>query len=213
MPRKREPFKFKSDDRIAITGQPGTGKSVFTNYLASLIPEDRLLIIDPLDQYGNFPDACRIVPQDIDPVAEFNEIARQVMLKGDKTVFVEEAQRYMPEGEHIGKDTMAMINRGRNFGVGIVAISQRIQHINKNFWDVAQNIVFFRPGLKTRGRYLAEFVAPDAKAAIEHLPDHQFIYYSLRDDSWNKAILTFPGNKPPDTTPTTPEPPKVEDVN
>ena len=213
MPRVRRRFKFKSDDRIAITGQPGTGKSVFTNYLAHQIPHERLLIVDPLGQYNDFPDSCRIIPKDIDPTEEFNEIARQVMAKGNMTVFVEEAQRYMPEGKAIGDAAMAMINRGRNYGVGIVAVSQRIQHINKNFWDVAQNIVFFRPGLKTRGAYLAEFVAKDAQLAIQALPDHEFIYYSLRDDSWNKAKLTFPGNKPPETKPApAPAEPEVETV-
>ena len=196
MPRKRGPFNFKTDDRIAVTGQPGTGKTIFTMYLASLIPEDRLLIVDPLDQYGKFPDKCRFVALDVDPAKEFNDLAKQIMARGNVTVFVEEAQRYMPEGQAIGPDTMAMINRGRNFGIGIVAISQRIQHITKNYWDLAQNIVFFRPGLKTR-TILGEFVTKDAKLAIENLKDREFIHFSLRDDTWNKAMLKFPQDRPP----------------
>ncbi len=196
MPRKRGPFNFKTDDRIAVTGQPGTGKSVFTMYLATLIPEDRLLIVDPLDQYGQFPDKCRYVPKDTSPAEEFNALAKQVMARGNVTLFVEEAQRYMPEGKAIGEDTMAMINRGRNFGVGIVAISQRIQHITKNYWDLAQNIVFFRPGLKTR-TILGEFGTKDAKVAIENLRDREFIHFSLRDDTWNKAMLKFPQDRMP----------------
>ena len=196
MPRQRGPFNFKTDDRIAVNGQPGTGKTVFNAYLASLIPEDRLLIVDPLDQYRQFPDKCRYIPKDINPAQEFNDLAKQIMARGNVTVFVEEAQRYMPEGQAIGVDTMAMINRGRNFGIGIVAVSQRIQHITKNFFDTAQNIVFFRCGMNSR-EYLRKFVTPDARTAIEKLKDREFIHYSLRDDTWNKAALKFPQGRPP----------------
>jgi energy-coupling factor transporter ATP-binding protein EcfA2 len=194
MSRKRGPFNFKTDDRIAVTGQPGTGKSVFTMYLATLIPEDRLLIVDPLDQYRQFPDKCRYVPLDVDPEKEFNDLAKQILARGNVTVFVEEAQRYLPQDMSIGRDTMAMLNRRRNYGIGVVPISQRPQHINKNFWDLAQNIVFFRCGLATRD-YLRRFITPDAKTAIDHLKDTQFIYYSLRDDTWNKAMLKFPQDR------------------
>ncbi len=213
MPRVRTPFKFKTSDRIAVTGQPGTGKTVFMNYLAHQIPQERLWIVDPLGQYNDFPDANRIIPNDLDPEKEFDEIAREIMTLTDITLFVEEAHRYIPEFGKIGSNSMALINRGRNYGHGIVASTPRIQHINKNFFDLAQNVVFFRPGLKTRGRYLSELVAPDAKLAIEKLPDHEFIYYGLRDDTWNKAKLNFGGGKPPETTAApAPTEPEIESV-
>ena len=76
MPPKRnhDRLSLKSTDRICITGQPETGKTEFSQYLATLVDPKRLFIYDPLDQYKQFPDECRYVPIDEEPREEFNDI-------------------------------------------------------------------------------------------------------------------------------------------
>jgi DNA helicase HerA-like ATPase len=204
MPRTKTALAIKSSDRIGVFGQPGTGKTIFTKYLASLVPADHLKILDPLDQYGGFPNEARIVPDDLNPGQEFDALCASLYQQGNMTLFVEEAQLYLPESTLLGIHTAMLLNRGRNYGLGIVVCSQRIQDINKRFFDLAQTIIFFRCGMTSK-RYIRNLVAHDAADAVYTLKDHEFIYYSLRDDAWNKATLKFPqGRVPGDDQPTPP---------
>ena len=197
MPRKKGmPLDIQTDDRLAVIGQPGTGKTVFLKYLASLIPPDRLKIYDPLDQYQQFEDENRIVPVDSNPLQEFNTFARQMMAVGNKTIFVEEAQRYFPQDRPLPDDTAAMLNRGRNLGIGVFAISQRIAHINNNFFDLAQTLIIFRPGSQSY-QALKRMLPKDAYNAVIHLPDYQYVHISLRTEEWSKSTLVFPQGKAP----------------
>ena len=195
MTKTHDPLKVNTTDRFGIFGQPGTGKTKFVQYLATMVSESRLMIYDPLDQYTQFPDRCRVVPADINPLEEFDAFSKQMMARRNVTVFVEEAQQYLPEGQRIGPNTLAMLNRGRNFGVGVFVCSQRIQDITKRFFDLAQTVVFFRCGFTSR-RYIRELV-PEVAARINKLRDRHFLYFNLRTEDWNVSMLKFPEDRAP----------------
>lgn len=184
-------LRIKSTDRVCITGQPGTGKSTLVAYLASLFPEDQLLIIDPLEQYNSFPPECRFVPPDRNPAQEMDAIARQVMARGNMVLFIEEAQKYLPESHRIGDNTMALLNRGRNYGIGVFASTQRIQNLQKSFFDLCQVVIFFRPGFQSRA-YIRHMVTPEACKVINSLPNFHFVHYNLATEDWAVSRLQFP---------------------
>lgn len=182
---------IRSTDRVAITGQPGTGKTTLTTYLASLFPEDQLVIVDPLDQYRSFPDQCRYIPPDRNPAQEMDALSRQVMARGNTVLVVEEAQKYFPESAKVGENTMALLNRGRNYGIGVIASTQRIQHMGKYFFDLARVCIFFRCGFQSR-KYIQQMVPPEVARIIWSLPDYHFVHYNLHSEQWGVARLELP---------------------
>ena len=210
MPQTHDILKVTSTDRLGLFGQPGTGKTKLFQYLATLVPEERLMIYDPLDQYGQFPDRCREVPKDSNATQEVNDFCRRMMARGNVTVFVEEAQQYLPESHKIGDHTAAMLNRGRNYGIGVFVSSQRIQDITKRFFDLAQTIIFFRCGFTSRS-YIGALLPKDAAMRINRLQDRQFLYYDLRTENYNVSTLKFPQDRPP-TDGTIPPTVKIESV-
>ena len=183
-----------TDDRVVIVGQPRTGKTTLLKYIASLMRKDRVVIIDPLDQYRGFMDEARIIPADRNPMEEFNDIAKQIMARGNVTLIVEEAQKYLPESGKIGPDTMAMLNRGRNYGIGVIASTQRIQTITKNIWDISSTVIFFRPGFQSRS-YIKGMLPPEVYSKVISLPNRYFVYYSLETEDWGVGTLKIPGGK------------------
>ena len=210
MPRKHFPLEISSSDRVGIFGQPGTGKTKFTQYLCSLAPSDRLMIYDPLDQYGQFGDDNRYVPLDTNPVEEFDEMCKRLIACRNLTFFVEEAQQYLPESHRVGLNTAAMLNRSRNMGIGLVVCAQRIQDISKRFFDLAQIVIFFRCGVTSRS-YIATRMGKEVSGVVANLPDRHFLYYELRTDKWNISTLKFPQNRAP-TDGAIPASARVEEV-
>ena len=211
MPRTKARLTIKSSDRVGVVGQPGTGKTVFFKYLITLCDQKSRLIWDPLDQYGGFPDENRIVPEDLNPVQEFDDLCAKLYARGNVTVFVEEAQLYLPESQLLPVNTTKVLNRGRNFGIGLMVCSQRIQEINKRFFDLAQTVVFFRCGM-TSQNYIKKLVPKDVANEIFRLKDKEFIYFSLRTEEWNKSTLKFPQDKVPGDDSVTPSSVRMQDV-
>src|SRR4030042_4493860 len=148
---------MKADDRITLCGLPGQGKTTLARYLAALC-EPNLLIYDPLDQYTNFDPKCHYVPQS-DSLAEFESVCRKLCARSNVVFLIEEAERYLGQGKPIGPYAFDLINRGRNWGVGIIAVTRRIQRLSKDYFDLCQNVIAFRCGLKSR-EYLQDMLGP-----------------------------------------------------
>lgn len=185
-------MKISSTDRICISGLPGTGKTKFMCYLATLASPD-ILIIDPLDQYGMFPDECRYIPKRETP-NELEDICKSLFARSDVTLIIEEAEQYLAQGRPLLTYTSGLIRMGRNWGIGVWATTRRIQDINKRFFDLAQHCFFFRCGLKSRD-YIAdmigaEFVFPYPSPkynktgyTITTLPPYHCLHFNLDDET------------------------------
>lgn len=179
-------LEIRSTDRVTIAGLPGTGKTVLSKYLASLC-EPNLLVYDPLAQYDGFSDECRYIPKS-DNLAEFDAVCRQLRARGNITFFVEECERYIGQGKPLGEHAFDLINRGRNWGVGIVAITRRIQRLSKDYFDLCQHLFLFRIGLKSR-EYVADMIGWEVTRKVMRLPLYHFLHYNIETEDSSVHVL------------------------
>lgn len=177
-------------NRVTIAGLPGTGKTVLARFIASFYVPN-LLIYDPLSQYDGFPDECRYVPKG-DSLAEFDAVCRQLRARSGVVFMIEECERYLGQGKPLGEHTFDLINRGRNWNVGIVAVTRRIQRLSKDYFDLCQVCFFFKCGLKSRP-YLEDLIGKEAVGMIRRLPQYHFLYYNIETEEYLVRTLNLGG--------------------
>jgi len=140
---------------------------------------ENLLIYDPLNQYTTFPDKCRYIPAS-DSLAEFEAVCTSLCARKQVVFVVEECERYIGQGKPMGPNAFDLINRGRNWGIYIVAVTRRIQRLSKDFFDLCQGVVFFKCGLQSR-RYIEEMVGKEHLQHINSLEKYQFLFYQVEE--------------------------------
>ena len=193
----KKPLRISRSDRICIAGLPGTGKTTLAKFLASLCYPN-VLIYDPLDQYSGFESQCRYIPRS-DSQAEFNSICRRLRAQSNVMFVVEECERYVGQGKPLGEDAFDLINRGRNWNVGIIAVTRRIQRLSKDYFDLCQHIFLFKCGLKSRG-YLADMIGQAEANRVVRLPRYSFLYYNVETEESSVHRLRIEGLPAPDAT-------------
>ena len=197
MKNQGKPLRISRSDRITIAGLPGTGKTTLAKFLASLcLP--RVLIYDPLSQYSGFEDEYRYIPKS-DSQAEFNSICRRLRSQSNIMFVVEECERYIGQGRPLGDDAFDLVNRGRNWNVGIVAVTRRIQRLSKDYFDLCQHIFFFKCGLKSR-EYLADMIGKAETNRVMRLPKYSFLHYDVETEETSVHRLKIDGLPAPDAT-------------
>ena len=184
-------MNLRSTDRTCVSGLPGTGKTTLVRYLATLA-EPNLLIYDPLGQYLNeFPKECVYVPQS-NSQQEFDNVCKRLCARSNVVFIVEECERYIGQGRELGPYAFDLVNRGRNWGIGIIAVTRRIQRISKDFFDLCQNVVFFKCGLKSR-EYISDLIGKEHLGTIMSLERFHFMYYNLETEESTIAHLQLGG--------------------
>ncbi len=179
-------IEIRSTDRITLAGLPGTGKTTLSKYLAALV-EPHCLIYDPLSQYDGFPDECRYIPKS-DSYTEFDAVCRRLRARGNITFLIEESERYLGQGRPMGDNTFDLLNRGRNWGVGIIAVTRRIQRLSKDFFDLCHHMFLFRVGLKSR-EYIADLIGWEDTRKVMRLPLYHFLYYCVETEQSSVHVL------------------------
>ena len=179
-------IEWDSTDRLTICGLPGTGKTVLADYLAHIC-EPNLLIYDPLAQYKGFPEECIYIPKS-DSMAEFEEVCGQLCNRSNFVFLIEEVERYLGQGKTLGPNAFDLINRGRNWGAGIIAVTRRIQKLSKDYFDLCQKVILFRCGLKSR-EYIADMTDKKMANRVIHLPKHHFVYYNVEEEKSEVSTL------------------------
>ena len=81
-----------------------------------------------------------------------------------------------------------LLNRGRNFGVGIYFVTRRVQRISKDAFDLSQHVFFFRCGLKSRG-YIEDMIGREETRKIMHLPLFHFLHYNVETEESSVHVL------------------------
>jgi len=166
------------------------GKTYFTRYLCSIYGAGNpagLLIYDPLGQYGMFPDESRYVPRG-DSQAEFESVCQQLRGRKNVVFVVEEAERYLNQRQNLGSHAYDLCNRGRNWGIGIVAVTRRIQELSKTYFDLCSGAYFFKCGLKSR-KYISDMIGKEELVYIRRLKPYHFLYYDVEKETSEVATL------------------------
>ncbi len=118
-------IRIRNDDGILILGKRGSGKTTLAKFLYHKLNFPRTLILDCVGIWrGLGKNYILVNPQadDIDP------ILKKVMEKGNYFIFIDEADRY-PYSPMLSE----MVNLGRNWGIGYLAIARRTANIHKDF--------------------------------------------------------------------------------
>lgn len=183
-------------DRITIAGLPGTGKTTFAKYLADLFKSTAgtsILIYDPLDQYRTFADEERYIPES-DSLAEFESVCKRLSSVRNTVFIIDEAEAYLTEGYLSNTYAYRLVWRGRNWGVGIVAVTRRLQDLSKRYFMLCNHAFFFRCHPMVRD-YLKKFLEPEALRMIMGLAKYDFLHYDMQTHRYQMSGLELP---PPD---------------
>lgn len=186
-------FNLRSTDRITVCGLPGTGKTVLTRALAGMAMP-KVLIYDPLDQYTSFPDENRYIPQS-DSISEFEAICTRMCSLKNMIFVVEECERYLGQNKPLTPNAFNLVNRGRNWGVGIIAVTRRIQRMSKDYFDLCQHVFFFRCGLRSRA-YVTEMIGKKEAQRVQELDPFHFLHYDLEREQTGEIATLDLGASP-----------------
>lgn len=181
-------LNIRLTDRMTVPGQPGSGKTTLVRYIAQLAMPN-VYIYDTNDQYGEFGPEQRYVPR-TGSMEEFEKACELMCNRTDCLFIVEEAHKYLREGRELGEYAFDVVNRGRNWGIGMIAVTTRVQRLSKDFFDLCRMVFFFRCGLRSRS-YLREMV-PDQVRVIQSLKPFHFLAYNLEEETGKVATLVLP---------------------
>jgi len=164
---------LRSDHGATIAGMRGKGKTTLTMHILSKMPN--CFIYDPLDQYGAL-NIQRYVPM-YDTMAEFENVCHSIWLHGNVLFAIEEAELYLPERKELTPYAKRIILRGRNRGIGFMAITRRIAMLNKTAFSLSDHVFLYPFFSKNDIDYCREFIGSESAAALRTLKKYYFIYY------------------------------------
>lgn len=188
---------LSSNDRLFICGKTGSGKTYLARYLTKSlkrlvvldgkgtlgIPEWRLSewsenvdLKDPKAEYR-----LRAVPPLKTELAEFWDTVLMACLRaGNITVYIDELYAVCPPNRNPTPTLFACYTRGREFGLGMWASTQRPVWIPLVSMSEAEHFFMFRLQLLEDKQRLAAFMG---KEIIEPIQDeHGFYYMRAIDD-------------------------------
>ena len=184
-------ISIQSNQIVTITGIRGSGKSYFLDKLIKT--NNRFLVYDVMHEHkiddaiiiNNLRDLQfhlhkghkRIVyrPPELNE-ENFDWICEAVYRTGNRTFFVEESNRVMPNMQ-ISKSASQLIDLGRHRNVGMVCVTRRIALLDKLPVSQSEHLIIFKTVLPNDIKYLKEFIGNVAEEA-QVLRDHKFLYYS-----------------------------------
>lgn len=191
-------ISIDSSDRVAIFGQTGSGKTFLARYLLARVK--RLVVFDPKGtlrgqwRLAEWSDRTRSDLLDGDPVrvrvpapldGVWDDYLWDVYEAGNVTVYVDEMYGVVPIGKRPPDALNALYTRGRELGIGVVAVSQRPLWIPKQMISESSWFFGFRLMLEDDRRELAQIMGPDV---LERTTD-RYGFWTFHAE-WDRPIYT-----------------------
>ena len=181
------PIELQIDKGIAVLGKRGSGKTELVKWLVRMFASRgyRLIVLDVIgnlksvkDEYPKQVEYVDINPKDFEAV---EGIFKSLLDKGKEKkrlplmVVMDEADRY--SYGMITKTYLSdYINKGRNYGMGYLAVTRRLADFHKDFPTQADfAFVFALKGAREQDSLENWFgLTEEQTAAISELPLHHF---------------------------------------
>jgi energy-coupling factor transporter ATP-binding protein EcfA2 len=190
-------ISLNTNERVFITGKTGSGKSFLARYLTRKIK--RLVVLDGKGTLGvpdwnltdwepgaNLSDPSkefrlRAVPSlKIDLVDYWDSVLEKCLRSGNITIYIDELYAVVPPNKTASPTIFACYTRGREFGLGMWASTQRPVWIPLVAMSEAEHFFMFRLQLLEDKQRLAAFMGSEVTQPV--LDEHGFYYMKAIDD-------------------------------
>jgi hypothetical protein len=208
--------EIRFNDRLAIFGQTGTGKSILAHFLFRTIHvrlptekrpdakwrliidvmdavyDDAFPFYDPLEIPWNESPSLRFVPNLASPQLEedFNNLYLSIMAHGDVWVWLDEANEVSTAHRTIPGLRQVLL-QGRKLQIGHCAVTPRPVDITKSIFTQSQHLFIFPltdNDDRTRVAKNLGMESDEFEAIMAELPDFAYLWYDVR----NRVLLEMP---------------------
>lgn len=182
-----------TERRCCIFGLQGSGKTEFGKMIAR--QSARPFIVDPLDEYGDIPNAIQYVPTHRtygpEAIAEINHVVRYMLALDPKpTLFLlDEANRYCPNKRPLPEEVALLNDESRHLDLALAFIARRPVQLNTDLAELAHYLVVFSLVGKNDRGYLND-IADTFGDRVVNLTWHDFIIADMQ-----RRIESFPALK------------------
>ena len=203
-------FRIRSNDRVALVGKTGSGKTYMARHLLAGL--NRFVAFDPKGTIGlaEGPDSWNVEPwsgagykklqqgknarlvvpgpgPDDDPFAYWMPFLRAIFELGNITLYIDEMYAVNRPGTFPSAELMALYTRGRELGIGVFAATQRPTLVPLVMLSECEWLFTFRLLLEQDRKRMAEICGPAVLNAIPNGYEHG---YYLFNTAWNEPILS-----------------------
>lgn len=196
MPQSSKTRRILSGERVFTCGRTGSGKTYIARHLCARV--SRLIVLDGkgslftwgLDDWnrntaralaGGKPVRARVVADVDSPGQTWESAMRAVWEAGDCTLFVDEVYSIVEPGRPAPAVMSAIWTRGREYGIGAWASTQRPASVPLFTISEAGHYFVFRLTLEEDRKRMASFMGPEVMKPIRD--KHGFYYMGAEDDS------------------------------
>lgn len=121
-----------------------------------------------------------IPPITIDPSAYWEDVFSQIYTVGNVTVYIDELYGVVPPGDQ-NRALWALYTRGREFGIGVWAATQRPVWVPLVALSEAEHYFMFRLALDEDKQRMSAFMGKEVLSTIKD--KHGFFYMSAEADN------------------------------
>ncbi len=188
----------KLGSRSLLAGKTGTGKTTLARFILSdLHYKQRVPSIVIIDPKGTFkfdgmiidaveeaqtnqaepvliyrPNPDNSVKDDVDA---YDRLLKWIYRRGNTVLYIDEAYALAPDGITYPNAIRPLYTRGREFGVTVIAATQRPVHIPRVMYTEAEYFYCFALNAKSDRERIAEMIGEEAKQSPE---GYAFWHYS-----------------------------------
>lgn len=201
-------ISLQTNERIIIVGKTGTGKTTLARYITTATR--RLMVIDskgslgkwdlePFDdeslerlRSGKEPVRARVLKPPESGREFYAEVFKEIYDAGNVVVYIDELFAVVPPGSRAPEYMTACYTRGREFGVGVWASTQRPSSIPLIAISEAEHFFMFRLTLAEDRKRMSEFMG---EAVLRPIRDRHGFYYVNAAADGVTYIKTLLGKK------------------